>query len=87
MRVLEACRIRALEGNAYAQGLVDYFASRKYNVGCALLEAAIDAQPGWRRNDDGSFNKDGDAPDEDALLDWYQKTYPSEARAIEDACA
>jgi hypothetical protein len=61
--------------------------SREYRIYKALFDAAVDVHPGWTRLKDpnGHFEKSDSAPEADDLIEWFQMTYPSEARAIEDA--
>jgi hypothetical protein len=54
----------------------------------ALAEAAYAVHPQFEQRDDGMFRWLGDDCNqlsEVELIDWFQKTYPAEARAIERA--
>jgi hypothetical protein len=82
----EACCIRAAQGHKLAQQALVSMNSREYRVEMALFEAAAAAHPGWRRlAEDGHYEKDKDAPEDNELIEWFQKTHSHEARAIEDA--
>ena len=51
----------------------------------ALFHAAVSKHPGWQQvpADELPYKLDPTAPDPVALVEWFQKTYPQEARAIE----
>jgi hypothetical protein len=84
----EACRIEAERGDPLAQRYLDWLNSRSYRLSSALLDAAIERHPGYQHTDTDKHRwrkTDPAAPDEDELVEWFQKNYPREARAIEAA--
>lgn len=82
----QACEIKAAQGNKLAQQYVSWWESRQYRIEDAILDAAIGAHPGWERGEQpGHFKKlDDDAPDAEALIEWFYKNYPVQAREIEN---
>jgi hypothetical protein len=82
----EACRIKAAQGDPLAERYADFFNSKPYRLFIALCHAAVERHPGYRHTGKHSFRKIYPAaPDEDELVEWFQKTWPAEARAIEAA--
>jgi hypothetical protein len=83
----EACRIEAAQGHALAKQALDHMDSRPARVFNALFDAAVDVHPGWKRlKKEGQYSKhDQSAPEAHGLVEWFQTTYPHEARALEDA--
>jgi hypothetical protein len=84
----DACVIKAAQGHALARQALNKMNSREHRTYNALFDAAVDAHPGWKRDDNeqGVYVKSkDDAPEDHALVEWFQTTYPREARAIEDA--
>jgi hypothetical protein len=85
-------RILAARGDAQAQAVLDHWASYASRVRLALFEAAADRHPDYRRAADGvgwEYIGKGELPEYESpmsrLIDWFQATYPHEARAVEDA--
>jgi hypothetical protein len=82
----EACRIKAGRGDPLAQRYLNWLNSRSYRLWSALINAAIERHPGYQHTGKHSWRKiDPAAPDENELVEWFQKNYPAEARAIEAA--
>ena len=80
----EACAIKAARGDAGARQLLARLNSREWRLGDALLKAAFDEHPSWVRIGEGVVLRlDPDAPEDDELIEWFQKNYPHQARAIE----
>jgi hypothetical protein len=76
---------KAAQGHALARHALRQMNSREHRIYNALFDAAVDAHPGWERGKkEGHYRKvRKDAPED--LVEWFQMTYPSKARAIEDA--
>jgi hypothetical protein len=49
----------------------------------ALFEAATERHPGWHRLGVNASRIDDNAPDYPELLEWFRRSFPGEARAIE----
>ncbi len=82
----EAAKIKAAAGDPVGKYLHEWFCSRQHRLWRALIRAAIAHHPGWKINANHTYTKlDPSAPDNDALIDWFQINYPKKARAIEDA--
>jgi hypothetical protein len=80
----EACRIKAERGDPLAQRYLHWLNSRSYRLFSALYDAAIERHSGYQHTSKHSWRKiDPAAPDENELVEWFQKNYPAEARAIE----
>jgi hypothetical protein len=79
----EACRIKAAQGDLAAQRWIDHTNSREYQLGDALMTAAIERHPGWRDDGNGQYTVSKGAPEGHMLIDWFQRNYPLEAREIE----
>lgn len=76
---------RAAQGHPRALAYLAEWNSPAHDARMALLAAAVEAHPAWHREGD-SFVQDTniDGPEDDtALVDWYQRTHPREAAAIE----
>lgn len=82
----EAVRMVAERGDPEAQAILREMDSPEAAVDHALMEAAIDAHPAWRRHVDGYlFNPEIGGPEDSySLIDWYQRTHPHDASAITD---
>jgi len=80
----EACKIKAARGDRLAQSYLDRFNSRPYRVRVALTKAAVERHPGWLLVEEGVYRQlDPTAPDIPELIDWFQTTFPREAKAID----
>jgi hypothetical protein len=79
----EACTLKAAQGDPEAKRELARLDTRAHRLHAALVDAAVDAHPGWRH--DGTYLQriDDSAPDLDALVEWFQKNHPLKARAIE----
>jgi len=87
-KLAEAARIKAAQGVPCGIRLHRFLTSRTYRLSTALVEAAMERHPDFERSDKlhvWQYLGDGDGPSETALTEWFQMTYPTEARAIEDA--
>ncbi len=49
----------------------------------ALFLAAVEKHPGWQFHYRDPERIDENAPDHDELIEWFRKSFPREARAIE----
>ncbi len=81
-------RVKAARGSRQAQAILDRWNSREDRVATALFEAAADRHPDFTRADRGwRYSGKEQLPDDVSawLVDWFQRTHPREARAIEDA--
>jgi hypothetical protein len=89
----EALRVAVSRGDeeatAYLAELESPEHQRTLRVLAALMNAAVDAHPAWSRtNREWCYHEDVAGPETpEALIDWYQLTYPREARAIEDTAS
>jgi|GEM_PF-2674123 len=90
LRFREACQIRATGTGPVAdlaQQYLTWFDSREYRVREALVEAAMKAHPYFERDVTRPhiwhYTAPGDGPDEETLIDWFQRTHPARARAVE----
>ncbi|WP_238297431.1 hypothetical protein, partial [Methylobacterium soli] len=82
---IDAVRVVAETGDAEALAYLNKLESPASRCHYALLEAAADACPCWRR-DAGHFICDEAVPGPhtpEALVDWFQMNHPHDARAIE----
>jgi hypothetical protein len=79
----EAVSIKAAQGDPIALSYQSHNKGRTSEV--ALWEAAVAIHPRWQNQERGySWNGEGEPPSFVAMIDWFQTTYPREARAIED---
>jgi hypothetical protein len=83
MSFAEACRIKAAQANVAAQRWLQYWDSRAFRLGDALLTAALERHPGWISHGNGHCTQTKGAPDEEELVEWLYKNYPLVARDIE----
>jgi hypothetical protein len=81
----EAIEIKARQGDPIALHWQASMNTREYRLIEALGEAAHLAHPEWMQTREGHFEwtGDGEMPSEDAMIDWFQMTHPTEARRIE----
>jgi hypothetical protein len=82
----EAVKIKAAQGDQWANGYLAFEKSPARRTYCALAEAAYAAHPQFEQRDDGVIywlGGEGNDPSEAALIDWFQQNYPAEAREIE----
>jgi hypothetical protein len=82
----EAVNIKAAQGDLWAIGYLAFEKTPARRTYCALVDAAYAAHPQFETRDDGVIywlGDEGNDPSEAALIDWFQKNYPAEARAIE----
>lgn len=86
MTFLEACRVGATAGDKEAATCLAALESPEARIRDALVEAAVEKHPDWRR--DGKFIV---GPDDEVgtagLIDWYRLNYSAEAAAIERGLA
>ncbi len=84
-----AVRAVAATGDPEARALANDLERPAGRVFIALLAAAVDAHPYWSRDGEHRFWPHGEgAPSTpEALVDWFQVTYPRRAREIEDRIA
>jgi hypothetical protein len=81
----EACRIKA-QGEGPVAEAARHFLITMDNVTARLGEAAQVAHPDFVQTPDHvwHYTGPGEMPSVEALIDWFQMTYPDRARAIED---
>jgi hypothetical protein len=82
-RLLDACRIKAARGDALARKHLDRLTSPQALRWGALVDAAAELHPGWKRCGDGCWAKQDDAPAEHALVEWLYAHHPKVARRVE----
>ncbi|WP_377005985.1 hypothetical protein [Bosea vestrisii] len=85
----EAVRIKAEAGDLTATAWLRALNSPDHVGRMALLDAAVEAPPGWRREGLRYVRREGsDGPVYDvSLVDWFKRTYPREAAEVERAAA
>lgn len=84
----DAVAIKAAQGDPVALKWERHLNSRQHKLDTALLAAAVELHPAWRRNDDGTIEKiDDAAPEEAALVEWLYKDHPDRAREVEATVA
>jgi len=84
----EAVEIKAAQGDQWAIAYLAFEKSPARRIYCALADAAYAAHPQFEQRDDGVIywlGGEGNGPTEAALIDWFQRNHPAEARAIERA--
>ena len=83
--ISEAVEIKAAQGDPIALRWQKAMGSKSYRLLEALGEAAHRAHPHFEQTPDHVWHwtGDGDMPSEDAMIDWFQMTHPTEARRIE----
>lgn len=59
-----------------------YWDNGKYQLGYAMLKAAIEWHPGWKRIGNDLYQQANDAPDEEDVLEQFLRLYPLEAREV-----
>jgi|SRR5581483_1981716 len=81
----EAIEIKAALGDLVALRWRAAMNTKQYRLLDALGEAAHKAHPHFKQTPDKiwHWNGNGDMPSEDAMIDWFQMTHPTEARRIE----
>jgi hypothetical protein len=82
----EAVNTKAAQGDLWAIGYLAFEKTPARRTYCALVDAAYAAHPQFETRDDGVIywlGDEGNDPSEAALIDWFQKNYPAEAREIE----
>lgn len=81
----EACRIKAQGAGPVAEAARRWLITMN-DVTARLGEAAHVAHPDFVQTNHGwHYTGPGEMPSVEALIDWFQMTYPDRARAIEDA--
>jgi hypothetical protein len=84
MTLGEAAKIKAAHGDPIALKFLAHDNSPAVRIQSALVRAAYDAHPLFSREARGNrWNGEGEAPSETAMIDWFQKNHPAEARRIE----
>lgn len=81
----DAVAAKAAEGHPRALAYLAEWNDPRHHARMALLDAAVDAHPAWRR-EGGVYVQDPDieGPSDDVgLVDWFQRTHPRNAAAIE----
>ena len=81
-------RRRVAEGCKIARGYLEMVDGPRARLYLALADAAAQAHPNWEVSADGSTIRrldDADSEDDevDRLIDWFQMTFPKEAKRIE----
>jgi hypothetical protein len=85
-KLLEACKIKAAQGDPLAQRYLAFLNSRTYRTETALHKAAAAVHRGWQANADGSSSKIDDAAPESAeLIEWLYREHPEIAPQVEAA--
>jgi hypothetical protein len=86
-KLRKAAEIKARSGDSIAKALLVKLNSRQWRLNDALLTAALQAHPDWQEAEGSAYRYigGGEPPDDwqPALIEWFQKNHPREARAIE----
>jgi hypothetical protein len=81
----EKLRIMAAAGDERARQILASWNTREARVRNALLDAAAERHPDWERAGNGwKYIGKGEPPrNMSVIVDWFQTTYPRDARRIE----
>jgi hypothetical protein len=77
----------AATGNPEALAYLDELNNPQGLGWLAVFDAAVERHPNWERDDTGHYicrDETGPQGTPESLVDWFQLTFPKEARVLED---